>query len=136
MSQLVRVTRSGGVILIDLGGWGGGPWKQVEKRFEREAGIDRPRPGATDPSELDEAMAALGAVYRALPEIRVMRTVDLGELLQRIENGVYSFTWHVDDAERVRAARATREWAEEHLGNLDQALEHELVVSWRAYDLL
>ncbi|MGH2748790.1 MAG: class I SAM-dependent methyltransferase [Actinomycetota bacterium] len=135
VSELVRVTCPGGVILIDLGGWGGGPRKEVEKRFEKEARIDNPRPGATDPSGLDEAMATLGALYRELPEVRVMRTVDLGELLQRIENGVYSFTWHVDDAERVRAARATREWAEERFGNLDQALEHELVVSWRAYDL-
>lgn len=133
--ELVRVTWPGGVILIDLGGWGGGPWKEIEGHFQKEAGIDRPRPGATDPSELDAAMGSLGAIYRELPEIRVTRTLDLGELLQRIENGVYSFTWHVDEAGRVRAARATRAWAEERFGDLDQPLEHELVVSWRAYDL-
>lgn len=134
-SELVRVTRSGGVILIDLGGWGGGTWKEIERHFQKEAGIDRPRPGATDPSELDAAMGSLGAIYRELPEIRVTRTLDLGELLHRIENGVYSFTWHVGEAGRVRAARATREWAQERFGDLDQPLEHELVVSWRAYDL-
>lgn len=134
-SELVRVTRAGGVVLIDLGGWGGGPWKEVEKHFENEAQIERPRPGATDPSEVDAVMKALGASYRELPEIRQTRALDLGELLDRIEKGSYSFTWAVDESERVHAARATRVWAEDRFGDLDRPLENELVVSWRAYDV-
>lgn len=135
LREMTRVLRGGGLVLIDLGGWGGGDWERIERRFVEVAGILNPRPGATDPAEVDAAMASVGATVRLLPEVTDERAYSYAELLDRIEKGVYSFTWATDEANRVRAARAVRTWAESELGPLDEPRLQEWTVRWRAYDL-
>lgn len=135
LEELVRVARPGAVVLIDLGGWGGGDWELIEKRFVAEAGITNPRPGADDPDEVDRVMADLGASLRPLPEIVEPHTYQYAELIDRIEEGLYSFTWPADPETRTRAAAALRTWTESNLGPLDESHEHRWEVRWRAYDL-
>lgn len=135
LAELTRVVRPGGIVLIDLGGWGGGDWEAIQKRFVTEAGINNPRPGATDPDELDETMADLGGKVRLLHEVVDSRTYTYAELIDRIEEGLYSFTWSADTETRVRVAGELRGWTEGNLGELDIAREYRWVVQWRAYDL-
>lgn len=135
VAELARVVRPGGIVLIDLGGWGGGDWEVIEKRFVAEAAIANPRPGAKDPAQVDEALAAFGARVRLLPEVPEPRTYTYAELIDRIDDGLYSFTWAADEATRRRAAAALRTWARDNLGPLDELREHHWTVRWRAYDL-
>jgi SAM-dependent methyltransferase len=135
LRELTRVVRPGGAVLIDLGGWGGGDWGLIEKRFVETAGIERARPGAGDPAEVDAEMASLGAPVRLLPPVAEVHTYSYADLVDRIEQGLYSYTWRTDPETRVRAARDLRPWVEAELGDLHARREHTWVVQWRAYDL-
>ena len=135
LAELARVVRPRGIVLIDLGGWRGGDWETIERRFVAEAGIANPRPGATDPDEMDDVMAALGASVRLLPEIVEPRTYTYAELIDRIEEGLYSFTWSADQTTRSRVTAELRSWTEANLGPLDDLREQRWIVQWRAYDL-
>jgi SAM-dependent methyltransferase len=135
VEELARVVRPGGRILVNLGGWDHGVWRAIEERFVAEAGIDNPRVGATDPAEVDALLAGLGAGVRVLPDVVDNRRLSYGELVDRIEEGQYSFTWGVDEATRVRAARAVREWLVTEHGALGEVHDKLWIVSWRVYDL-
>jgi SAM-dependent methyltransferase len=135
LAELVRVIRPGGLVLIDLGGWGGGEWGVVERRFVRESGIENARPGAGDPAEVDAVMADLGAPVRLLRPISESHTYTYADLLDRIEQGLYSYTWSASPDDRVRVARALRPWVESELGALEEERVHEWTVQWRAYEL-
>jgi SAM-dependent methyltransferase len=135
VAELGRVVAPGGKVLVNLGGWDRGVWEAIMRRFVAEAGVDYPRPGATEIDELDAAMARFGARVRVLPEIVDTRRVSYGELLDRIAEGMYSFTWGVDPSTRVRAARAVREWVVAEHGPLDAVHDKLWLVSWRVYDL-
>jgi SAM-dependent methyltransferase len=135
VEELARVVQPGGALLINLGGWDHGVWRAIEKRFVAEAGIDTPRPGATDPNEVDAVLARFGARVRVLPDVVDRRRLSYGELIDRIEEGLYSFTWGTDEATRVRAARAVREWLTTEHGSLDDVHDKLWIVSWRLYEL-
>lgn len=135
LDELVRVVGLGGRILVNLGGWDHGVWRAIEERFVAEAGVSTPRPGARDLDEVDAVMAGHGATVRMLPEITDRRRVSYGELLDRIERGMYSFTWGADETARKRGAAAVREWVTDQHGSLDELHDKLWVVSWRAYDL-
>ncbi|HEY7875979.1 MAG TPA: methyltransferase domain-containing protein [Actinomycetota bacterium] len=133
--ELARVVRPGGRLLINLGGWDQGVWQEIEKRFVTEAGISNPRPGARDAGPVDEVLASLGATARVLPEITDHRRLTYGELIDRIESGMYSFTWSANEDARRRGAAAVREWLLAEHGALDVEHDKLWIVSWRAYDL-
>lgn len=135
VEELVRVVAPGGRILVNLGGWDHGVWRTIEERFVAEAGIDKPRPGATDPKEVDALMRRLGAAVRVLPDVVDNRRLSYGELIDRIEQGLYSFTWGVDEAARVRAAGVVRDWIASDVGPLDEVRDKLWIVSWRVYAL-
>jgi len=135
VEELARVVAPSGRILVNLGGWDHGVWRAIEERFVAEAGIAKPRVGATDPVEVDALMASFGAEVRVLPDVVDNRRLSYGELLDRIEEGQYSFTWGVHDATRVRAARAVREWLVTEHGPLEEVHDKLWIVSWRVYDL-
>jgi hypothetical protein len=84
---------------------------------------------------MDEAMIARGASVRELEQIRGSRTTTYEEAISQYESGLWSFTWRVTEEARREAAGATRRWVEEEFGPLDQPVQDDLVVKWRAYDL-
>ena len=67
--ELVRAIRPGGVVLVDLGGWGA-DWRRIADRFCEIAGIPKNHRGANDVTEVDEAMLSLGAHPRALETVK------------------------------------------------------------------
>lgn len=134
VDELVRVTRPGGVVLVDRGGFTGDA-REVQEHLAEIAGIERVHPGLGRDDDLDGAFAAHGARVRELPPIVEERTVALGVMLDLFEANQFSWTWSLDDDTRRRAAAATREWAATRFGDLDQPrLRHEPMV-WLAYDL-
>ncbi|TMK87014.1 MAG: class I SAM-dependent methyltransferase [Actinobacteria bacterium] len=136
LRELARVVRPGGVILIDVGNWGGkGEWATLRDRFCEEAGIRRPFVGTQDPAEVGEYMGSLGAACRVLPPIRETISVTAEEQISSLEEGLYSFTWQLDDQARRAAAARTRNWARDHMGPLDVPRRRVRRIVWRAYDL-
>ena len=133
--EVVRVVKPGGRFVVDYGGWGDDEWKDIQIHFVEIAGIERPRPGATSIKEIDEHMQSLGARHRRLPTITTTRTGSYSKLLDRIHDGLYSFTWSLDDAKRKQAADETREWAAGRYGDLNEPREMNWVVAFSVYEI-
>ena len=51
-----------------------------------------------------------------------------------VEEGVFSWTWNVPPDRLAAAVDATRAWASERFGSLDEILEPRYPIVWRAYD--
>jgi SAM-dependent methyltransferase len=134
LGELTRVVGRGGVILIDIGG-GFGFLRDIEDYFTRTAGVGKPRPGVTDPDELDSEMARLGAEVRDLPPIVEKQLVVPSAWIQSMEANIFSCTWSLDEETRLKAADETREWAKEQFGDLHKPLPLDLEIRYRAYDL-
>jgi ubiquinone/menaquinone biosynthesis C-methylase UbiE len=135
VAELVRVIRPGGLALVDVGGWGIGWWRRVLNRFSRETGIPQGNTGANEEREVDEAMAGHGARLRLLPPVWESRTVSVEEGLRMLEDGVFSFSWPLDEVVRRDAVTRMRPWAEARLGSLDRPRRMGRHITWRAYDL-
>ena len=132
--ELVRVVRRGGVILIDPGGWNEGVWGEVQHFFASAAEAPG-HPGLEEVAELDDLMASLGASLRPLPPVWDVTRSGLGPLIDRLENGIYSFTWSLDEDVRKSAAAATRSWAATKFGSLEWVRAHVHAIEYRAYDV-
>jgi ubiquinone/menaquinone biosynthesis C-methylase UbiE len=134
--ELVRVVRPGGVILNDIGGDSPGMARDVSRHFFAQTRLRaRIRPGLNDPAELDQVMAAHGITARTLPPIVRRIAPRVGSIIQRLEDGVMSGCWTLDEGERMDAAAATRAWALERYGSLDSVHPQESTITWRAYDV-
>lgn len=135
LTELIRVVRPHGTILINLHGEGSGPWVAIWAKMQEILGDKALRPGADRLASVDEELEATAARIRELPPLIDRRLVVPGEFIDMVERGWYSFTWSLPD-EDVRAASAeVREWARERYGSLDRPVENEYEVVWRAYDL-
>ena len=135
LRELVRVVRRGGVILIDAGAPREDWWKELQERFCREAGIERREPGLNDVAELERVMSELGLSWRTLPVISHHSTRTMEERISWLEEGLFSFTWPLDEATRRRAAAGVRGWAAERFGPLEEPRTFETRIVWRAFDL-
>jgi SAM-dependent methyltransferase len=135
VGELVRVVRPGGVLLVDLGGPGTPEGESVRAEFARRAGQERPRPGVTDPADLDAALDELGATVHVLEPITYPVEFTIGHIIDRLASNQFSSTWSLPDGVRIGAAAATRAWATKHFGDLDAVRRGEAVIVWRAYDL-
>jgi ubiquinone/menaquinone biosynthesis C-methylase UbiE len=135
LGELVRVVRPRGVILVDMGGWGRGWSKKIQERFCREAGISSRVVGTHDADEVAEAMRSLGASVRRLPVVARSRTTTIPEQLEQLADGVFSFTWSVDEDTRRRAADLVGRWAEERFGSLTRPRRTRGTISWLAFDV-
>jgi SAM-dependent methyltransferase len=135
---LARVVRPGGVIVFDIGGWGQAQTREVERQFEAETGVTERFVGLGHDAagELDAELAKVGASPPRLLSVEVARrALSLDQHVQELEDGLFSWTWGIDEAVRRRAARAVREWAVERFGSLDDPRPVRGRVTWRAYDL-
>ena len=134
--ETVRVVRPGGVLIVDLGGYGDARF-EVQSRFGEISGVSIHPVGLdhSDHDSLDAEMASAGATLRELPPIHEEGEDTLGEFLDGIEQGRWSWTWPVPEDVRQRAAEELRPWAAERFGPLDRVERYELATVWRAYDL-
>ncbi|MGH2755462.1 MAG: class I SAM-dependent methyltransferase [Actinomycetota bacterium] len=135
LAELVRVVEPGGKFLVDVGNWGLGEWKLMQRTFCDAAGIDMTHPGVNHISQVDEAMRELGAPGRWLPEVVEVRRRRYGEFLEGLEDGLWSFTWRTDDAGRRAGAEAVRAALAAGGRSPDDVTESTHRIRWRAYDL-
>jgi hypothetical protein len=109
----------------------------IRARFSEITGL------STDPvglmwgehDALDAELEGLGARLRLLPAIRDEGEEPLGTFLDALEEGRWSWTWHVPEDARKDAVRVLRPWAEERYGPLDRVERYSVETVWRAYDL-
>jgi len=136
LAEMARVVCPGGVLLVSLGAFDE-VGRAIRARFSEITGL------STDPvglmwgnhDELDGELEGLGLRLRVLPAIPEEAEEPLGSFLDAIEEGRWSWTWHVPEDTRVDAVRELRPWAEERFGPLDRVERYEVETVWRAYDL-
>ena len=136
LAEMARVVRPGGVLLVSLGAFDE-VGRAIRARFSEITGL------STDPvglmwgnhDELDGELEGLGLRLRVLPSIPEEEEEPLGSFLDAIEEGRWSWTWHVPEDTRVDAVRELRPWAEKRFGPLDRVERYEVETVWRAYDL-
>lgn len=136
LAEMARVVRPGGVLLVSLGAFDE-VGTAIRARFSEITGL------STDPvglmwgehDALDGELEGLGARLRLLPAIRDEGEEPLGTFLDALEEGRWSWTWHVPEDARKDAVRVLRPWAEERYGPLDRVERYSVETVWRAYDL-
>ncbi|HEY2965058.1 MAG TPA: class I SAM-dependent methyltransferase [Actinomycetota bacterium] len=136
LAEMARVVRPGGVLLVSLGAFDE-VGTAIRARFSEITGL------STDPvglmwgehDALDAELEGLGARLRLLPAIRDEGEEPLGTFLDALEEGRWSWTWHVPEDARLDAVRELRPWAEERYGPLDRGERYSIETVWRAYDL-
>jgi SAM-dependent methyltransferase len=136
--EMARVVRPGGTLLIDVGSWDRDDTRDLEDRFEAETGVPQRFVGLGwgGAGDLDAELAAMGAEGPRLLSVEVEgRSRSVDELVQELEDGLYSWTWPIDEGVRHRAAAAVRTWAAGHYGSLDTLLPARRPITIRAYDL-
>lgn len=135
LRELVRVTATDGVLLIDVGSEKRSITTRLTWRFREIAGVtDWPR-GAKDPRQVEEVFAEMGIAGRSLEPIRDVAYLALEDHIAQLEQGIFSVTWGVDAQTRRRAADELREWAEEECGSITERLPIETTHVWHAFDL-
>jgi SAM-dependent methyltransferase len=137
LGELVRVVEPGGVIVVQLGSGSPGREGEIRRRCCDLVGVPADPPGLDwgDTSNLDVAMAALGCDLRLLGPLRNETTERVSEFLNEIEQGVYSWTWPIDEGSRREAVAAIRPWAEHRWGPLDREIAVVYETYWRVYDV-
>jgi SAM-dependent methyltransferase len=136
LAEMARVVRPGGVLLVSLGAFDE-VGTAIRARFSEITGL------STDPvglmwgehDALDAELEGLGARLRVLPAIPEEEEEPLGSFLDALEEGRWSWTWHVPEDARLDAVRELRPWAEERYGPLDRVERYSVETVWRAYDL-
>lgn len=136
LAEMARVVRPGGVLLVSLGAFDE-VGTAIRARFSEITGL------STDPvglmwgehHALDAELEGLGARLRVLPAILEEGEEPLGSFLEALEEGRWSWTWHVPEDTRRDAVRELRPWAEQRYGPLDRVERYSVETVWRAYDL-
>jgi SAM-dependent methyltransferase len=136
LAEMARVLRPGGVLVVSLGAFDE-VGRAVRARFSEITRLSTDPVGLMwgDHDELDAALEGLRLRLRVLPAIRDEEEEPLGSFLDAIEEGRWSWTWHVPKDARVDAVRELRPWAEERFGPLDRIERYSVETVWRAYDL-
>ncbi|HKX34155.1 MAG TPA: class I SAM-dependent methyltransferase [Actinomycetota bacterium] len=136
LAEMARVVRPGGVLVVSLGAFDE-VGKTVRARFSEITGLSTDPVGLMwgDHDALDAELEGLGLRLRVLPAIPEEEEEPLGSFLDAIEEGRWSWTWHIREDARVDAVRELRPWAEERFGPLDRVERYSVETVWRAYDL-
>jgi ubiquinone/menaquinone biosynthesis C-methylase UbiE len=136
LAEMARVVEPGGVLLVCLGAYDG-PTTEIRRKFTELTGAETDPVGLMwgEHEMLDGHMETLGAHMRLLPSIPEQDHGTLGEFLDAIEEGRWSWTWNAPEEARRSAVREMRPWVEERFGHIDSIGGTELETVWRAYDL-
>ena len=136
LAEMARVVRPGGVLLLSLGAFDE-VGTAIRAQFSEITGLSTDPVGLMwgDHNALDAELEGLGARLRVLPAILEEGEEPLGSFLDALEEGRWSWTWHVPEDTRRDAVRELRPWAEERYGPLDRVERYSVETVWRAYDL-
>jgi len=134
--EVVRVSRRGGVVLVQLGSYRG-PRAEIQDRFAELTGVSHEPLGLgwNRYDLLDEEMRALGATPRGVPAFTENDNQSLDEFILGIEDNLYSWTWRVPPGTLASVGTQVRAWAEERWGSLEELRPESHEIAWRAYDL-
>ena len=134
--EVLRVVASGGVLLVSHGTYPE-PYLGLFRRFVEETSLERPWVGLPPGYEerLDQLLEGLGARVRRLPDVPDTVEEPLAGFVRGMAEGLYSWTWRVDEGERLRAAERVADWAEREHGPLDAPARRAHQTTFRAYDL-
>jgi SAM-dependent methyltransferase len=135
VTELLRVVRPGGVVLVSQGTWNAVAHEDVMQAFAEAAGMELRHAGLNDEAELDAVLERAGASARDLTRIRDARKGRLSDMVDSLREGLYSFTWSLDEATRHSAADAAAAYAEKEHGALNETRDIPTEMYWRVYDL-
>ena len=135
LAEMVRVVGPRGILLVDVGSEHRSVWHTITWKFREIADVtDWPR-GAASYRDVDAVLESFGARARSLDPVIDTGEAALEEQIARLERGVYSVAWGVDEKRRKEAADELREWAEQEYGSITEIRTVETEHVWRAYDL-
>jgi SAM-dependent methyltransferase len=137
LAELVRVVRPGGVLLLDLGGGSSRVGREIRRQLEARLGAAAMRNVGLDwgRQRLDDLMASLGAVRRALPPVSYVARDTLAEHFRLIADGRHSWAWRIPEDERRGAVDEVRSWAQDRYGDLEAPRAQRRRIWFRAFDL-
>jgi SAM-dependent methyltransferase len=137
LREMLRVVRPGGVVLITIGGvrgLGEGAWGDIAEDFRTITGVER-NLGASSMEEIDDFMSQIGVPGRDAGTIRFAAHETPAEMIRRLRDNVFSFTWLLEDETRLSATDEVEERARRRYGDLERELPNEVASHWRAYDV-
>jgi SAM-dependent methyltransferase len=134
VAELVRVLNRPGVLIVEVGEWRTGLYREIHDRFAAASGLEKRELGLGDFAELDEVMATAGAAGSDAGEVAGTIEVPAETLVSRLEQGLYSFTWRLTAEQLAQAGAAVRRWLNEEFGS-DVVVPADLRVQLRRYDL-
>ncbi|MDP9325793.1 MAG: class I SAM-dependent methyltransferase [Candidatus Dormibacteraeota bacterium] len=133
VSELVRVVRPGGVILVEADS-SGGLRSRFRDRVAEMVGDDRVTPDRLNTAEVEARFLELGARVRHLPVVEWERERTVRGALDELASNQWSMTWSIAEALPAVVEQLTRE-EEAARGDLDTPIVEKQEIAWRAYDL-
>jgi SAM-dependent methyltransferase len=137
LREMLRVVRPGGVVLATIGGvkgFGEGAWGDIADDFRAITGVER-NLGASSMEEIDDFMSQIEIPGRDAGTIRFAVAETPAEMIRRLRDNVFSFTWLLEDETRLTATDEVEERARRRYSDLEQELPNEIATHWRAYDV-
>jgi ubiquinone/menaquinone biosynthesis C-methylase UbiE len=134
VDEALRVIRPGGELLVDFGGGPGAPWSEGTNAIFQRHGIDRVRPGVSDPRQVEAYLAGRATLRAARPISRIVRR-SLASDLYDWEHQVHSWTWLYRPDQMADASRDIRRWADTEGHDVNAEVELTSVIQWWVYDV-
>jgi SAM-dependent methyltransferase len=135
IAELCRVTRAGGVIAIEPGGFSG-RWREVMDKVLIEIGPDAAPVGLSrdrEPGALDEAFTDGGAEPLGVVESPGHFGGSLETCFEQALARTYSWTWRVSDEDLQRGIVNVRSWAAERFDDWRSPLDTQAPMRWHRY---
>lgn len=137
LSEALRVLKAGSPLLHE---WGNGDadeeWVQIREHarrlFQRAGVAELFHPGARFEAEIDAFLKTKG--FRQVGELQVQGDgiITVGEFLQRIAAGEFSYTWGVPPEIQTPCLSELKDWAAQRFG-LERAVPFPRQISWKVY---
>ncbi|PZS19699.1 MAG: hypothetical protein DLM54_06510 [Acidimicrobiales bacterium] len=134
VDEAIRVTRPGGVLLVDFGGGAVAPWSEQTDEILRQHGVLHERPGVSDAVDIESHLAGR-ARLRPLEPVPTGFTRSLAMDIRDWENQIHSWTWSYPAEQLAEACRGVQTWAEVEGLPLNRQVKIEWVIQWWAFDL-
>jgi SAM-dependent methyltransferase len=135
VSELRRVVRPGGVLLVTRGRPESGLHTDITLRARSAAGWTMPPGRLDDLGALDDYIRSAGGAVTALAAIPTDEPATAEDALRAIETNLMSWTWDISDEARLAAAHDVREWVTQTYGDPATQVIESSPVQWRCYRL-
>ncbi len=134
VQELLRVVRPGGILLVSP------PWAwdcpisgKLRRFFAKQAGLAAPVPGLQNLEELDEWMGRRGIKGEELLRLSFTYRSSLADIISALERREHAWVWPIPDEAMEPALAATRQWAKDQFGSLEEVRDLVTPLRWRKY---